>query len=125
MKYEVYVESQFSSAHYLKMYKGKCENLHGHNWKVGVYVSSTQLNRLGMVIDFSKLKKILKKVLDTLDHKLLNKEVKYFKNFQPTAENIARYIHENVKKFLKRYKNIDNIKVIVWETPNQLASYEE
>ncbi|MEM4368369.1 MAG: 6-carboxytetrahydropterin synthase QueD, partial [Candidatus Anstonellales archaeon] len=96
MKYEIYVESQFSSAHYLRMYKGKCENLHGHNWKVGVYIGAQKLNSIGMVLDFKDLKKILKKVLDKLDHKLLNKEVNFFKTNQPTAENIARYIYENI-----------------------------
>lgn len=125
MKYEIYVESQFSSAHYLRMYKGKCENLHGHNWKVGVYIGAQKLNSIGMVLDFKDLKKILKKVLDKLDHKLLNKEVNFFKTNQPTAENIARYIYENIKIAIKKYKNIENLKIIVWETPTQAAIYEE
>lgn len=120
MKYEVYVEAYFSSAHRLQMYKGKCENLHGHNWKVGIVVSSDKLNKDYMVIDFTKLKKILKKVISKLDHKYLNK-ISYFKIKQPTAENIASYIHANLKKILSNC----NIKVIVWETPSQYASYEE
>jgi 6-pyruvoyltetrahydropterin/6-carboxytetrahydropterin synthase len=123
-KYEVYVESNFSAAHQLKLYKGKCENLHGHNWKVGIVVSSTKLNDQQMVIDFVKLKKFLNKILDSLDHKCLNK-LSFFKTDQPTAENIAKYIYKKLKEKLLHYKNIEKIKIIVWETPIQYASYEE
>jgi len=122
-KFEVYVESNFSAAHQLKLYKGKCENLHGHNWKVGVIVSSAKLNEQQMVIDFVKLKKILNKVLSSLDHKYLN-DISFFKTVQPTAENIAKYIYWKLKEKL-RQKNLTKIKVIVWETPFQYASYEE
>jgi len=122
-KFEVYVESNFSAAHRLKLYKGKCENLHGHNWKVGVIVSSTKLNEQQMVIDFVKLKNILNKVLSSLDHKYLN-DISFFKTVQPTAENIAKYIYWKLKERL-RQKNVTKIKVIVWETLFQYASYEE
>lgn len=125
MRYSIYVESQFSAAHYLRMYKGRCENIHGHNWKVGVYVGSSKLDSIGMVMDFTDLKKILRKVLDKLDHKFLNKEVNFFKATQPTAENIARYIHRNIKILLRKYPHIENLRVIVWETPTQAAIYEE
>lgn len=123
MKYEVYVETSFSSAHRLKIYKGKCERLHGHNWKVAVIVSSQHLNHQGMVIDFTKLKKMLEKIVSHLDHKCLN-YLKFFRKNQPTAENIARYIYQNLVNMLKN-KNILSVKVIVWETPLQYASYEE
>lgn len=123
-KFEVYVESNFSAAHQLELYKGKCENLHGHNWKVGVVISSTRLNKQQMVIDFVKLKKILKKILDSLDHKYLN-NISFFKTDQPTAENIAKYIYKKLKEKISYYKNIEKIKIIVWETPLQYASYEE
>ncbi|MCX7956911.1 MAG: 6-carboxytetrahydropterin synthase QueD [Endomicrobia bacterium] len=124
MSYEVYVETSFSSAHYLKMYKGKCEKLHGHNWKVGVLVKSEKLNSLDMVIDFSKLKKILNRIINKLDHKVLN-EINYFNRLQPTAENIAKYMHQILYKNLKKYHNIQKLKIIVWETDSQYASYEE
>ncbi len=123
MKYEVYVETHFSSAHRLQLYKGKCENLHGHNWKVGIVVSTYVLDKNGMVVDFVKLKKLLNRIIAKLDHKYLN-QIDYFKSKQPTAENIAAYIHSNIKKALK-YKKIFKIKVIIWETPTQYASYEE
>jgi len=123
-KFEVYVESNFSAAHWLKLYKGKCESLHGHNWKIGVVVTSTELNKQQMVIDFVKLKKILNKILDSLDHKCLN-NLSFFKTDQPTAENIAKYIYKKLKEKLLHYKNVEKIKIIVWETPIQYASYEE
>lgn len=123
MKYEVYVESIFSAAHRLKLYRGKCEQLHGHNWKVAVVVSSQKLNKQGMVLDFMVLKKMLKKILDELDHKFLNK-IKFFQQHQPTAENIAYYVYTKFKQYCKKYDNF-KIKVIIWETPFQYASYEE
>ncbi len=123
-KFEVYVESNFSAAHWLKLYKGKCENLHGHNWKIGVVVTSTELNKQQMVIDFVKLEKILNKILDSLDHKCLN-NLSFFKTDQPTAENIAKYIYKKLKEKLLHYKNVEKIKIIVWETPIQYAGYEE
>lgn len=121
--YTVYVETYFSSAHKLLNYKGRCENLHGHNWKVGIEVFKGNLNSQAMVIDFVKLKKILNKIVANMDHKFLNK-INYFRKCQPTAENIARYIYDNLKITLKKYK-VKKIKVIVWETPFQYASYEE
>jgi 6-pyruvoyltetrahydropterin/6-carboxytetrahydropterin synthase len=123
MVYEVYVETGFSSAHKLINYKGRCESLHGHNWKVGVLVATDKLGKQGMVIDFIKLKKITKKVVSQLDHKYLNK-ISYFKKNQPTAENIARYIFEKIKQQIKKH-SLKKIKVFVWETPLQYASYEE
>lgn len=122
MKYKVYIETSFSSAHWLKMYKGKCERLHGHNWKVGVVVSSSSLNQHEMVIDFTKLKKIVNKIINRIDHRCLN-HISYFRKKQPTAENIAYYIHHSLLQKLKN-KNILSIEVIVWETPSQYASYE-
>lgn len=123
MKYEVYVETHFSSAHWLKNYKGKCERLHGHNWRVGVLVATDKLNKQDMVIDFTQLKRIVNKVVSQLDHRCLN-SITFFKTRQTTAENIAYYIWYRLNKLLRKY-NIQKIKVIVWETPVQYASYEE
>ncbi len=120
--YEVYVETFFSSAHKLKNYKGKCEHLHGHNWKIGVMVRSKNLNSEDMVIDFKILKNIINKVLMNIDHKYLN-DIDYFKKNQPTAENIAKYLHLQISKQIKI--KIFSLKIIVWETPIQYASYEK
>ena len=121
--FEVYIETFFSSAHKLENYKGKCENLHGHNWKIGVLSKSKKLNSEEMVIDFNVLKEITKKCLSEIDHKYLN-DIKYFKTYQPTAENIAKYLHKKISNQLRLY-GTTALKIIVWETEFQFASYEK
>lgn len=117
--YVIKVESDFSSAHNLRGYKGKCESLHGHNWKVEVSVSRGQLDKAGMVLDFQLLKQRLHDVLKKLDHGYLNK-LPYFKKVNPTSENIARYIYDNL-----RLKVSDIHAVTVWESDNSSATYYE
>ena len=95
--YEVKVEAQFSAAHKLRDYEGKCENLHGHNWRVEAGVRSEKLNKTGMVVDFKELKKRLEKIIKTLDHTYLN-DLAYFKKANPTSENIAKFIFESLEK---------------------------
>jgi len=120
--YKIKIVSGFSGAHSLRGYRGKCEELHGHNWKVEVIVCSKKLDSIGIVIDFSKLKSILNSVLEELDHKYLN-DLDYFKKNNPTSENIAYYIFNKVKKSLN--KNINLVEVNVWETDNSCASYSD
>lgn len=117
--YSIKVEGNFSSAHNLRGYKGKCEELHGHNWKVEVAVAAEKLDKTGMVADFTYLKAKLNKVVDGLDHKYLNNIV-YFKKVNPTSENIARYIYDRIKDRGLRVKS-----VTVWESDNSCATYEE
>lgn len=119
--YEISVRSCFSSAHQLKFYRGKCENLHGHNWEVEVVFSTSHLNSSGMVVDFKIAKEILNKVIAKLDHKFLN-ELPYFQNKNPTSENLAYYIYDEIKKQIKD-QGVEVVKVIVWESPNTGASY--
>ena len=119
--YEVRIEESFSSAHRLRGYKGKCERLHGHNWRVSLALRSSSLNKLGLVIDFTKLKKRLKEVLKELDHTYLN-DLPYFKKHNPSSENIAQYIYLQIKKKLKENK-IAIEKVSVWESETSSASY--
>ncbi|MBN2382435.1 6-carboxytetrahydropterin synthase QueD [bacterium] len=97
--YEIMVEDQFSAAHQLIGYDGKCEQLHGHNWRVQVCVRALSLDQLGFVMDFSELKNLLGQVLDEFDHTFLN-ELDFFINTNPTAENIARYIMEKLSTSL-------------------------
>jgi len=115
--YKIKVISEFSAAHMLRGYKGKCENLHGHNWKVEVSVSSAKLNSQGMVLDFTELKKQIKKVLEGLDHTNLN-DLPYFKKVNPTSENIAKYIFDRVKDQGARVKAVK-----VWESDTACATY--
>ena len=92
--FELKIETHFAAAHQLKMVAEKCENLHGHNWKIEVCVSGKDLNPAGVLIDFGELKEHLSEIIDRLDHKFLN-ELDYFHdNFPPSSENVARYIAE-------------------------------
>lgn len=102
--FEVRVEDDFAAAHFLKDYHGKCENLHGHNYKVFVHVEGNSLDEGGMLIDFSVLKRELKNVLSCLDHTNLN-DIQFFEQ-NPSAERIARYIYLKLVENLKK-KNMD------------------
>ena len=113
------VEGSFSSAHNLRGYKGKCEDLHGHNWRVELAVKSPGLDDLGMVLDFKYLKKELNAILEQLDHKYLNKLI-FFKRINPTSENIAKYIYHKLET---RIPLLDS--VTVWENSTSCATYEE
>ncbi|NLP42301.1 MAG: 6-carboxytetrahydropterin synthase QueD [Veillonellaceae bacterium] len=93
--FELTILVDFEAAHFIKDYPGKCSRLHGHNWKVEVAVCGNKLNQLGMLIDFHDLKAEVKHVIDTLDHRYLN-ELEPFKLTNPTAENIAKYIYEQI-----------------------------
>lgn len=121
--YKITVNDDFSSAHFLREYRGKCERLHGHNWKVSVSILSEKLNSKGMIIDFKILKTKLYEVLKNLDHKCLN-DISYFKRHNPTSENIAKYIHDQIKKKLKA-QNFNAINISVWETDRCCASVIE
>ncbi len=121
--YDLMVESQFSAAHQLRGYKGKCEGLHGHNWRVQVTVSSERLDDIGMVIDFHELKKITNEVISSLDHSFLN-EVFPFTEKNPSSENIAKWIFESIKKRIREEK-CDISSVTVWENESASATYYE
>jgi 6-pyruvoyltetrahydropterin/6-carboxytetrahydropterin synthase len=121
--YELKIISQFAAAHQLREYAGKCENLHGHNWKVEVYVEGNTLEKNGLLIDFKLIKDATKKVLNELDHGFLN-ELDAFKAINPSSENIARHIFTA----LSREVNTERIKVsrvTTWESDSACASYTE
>ena len=105
----------------MREYKGKCEDMHGHNWKVEVCVVSETLDRLGMVIDFKDLKKTLKEIMNSLDHKYLN-ELDYFKKVNPTSECIAEYIYDRMAEDLPE---VNVLEVTVWETDTSSATYSK
>jgi len=120
MKYEITIESDFSAAHRLREYKGKCETIHGHNWKVQAVFAAGKLNKTGIVMDFAAAKKYLNQIMDELDHKDLNKHEFFIKN-NPTSELIAKFIFNRLKTLIKNKVNL--IKVSVWETPTSCATY--
>ncbi len=120
--YELKVIEEFSAAHRLRDYKGKCESLHGHNFQVELIVQAEDVESHGMVIDFNSLKGLLKTCLNTLDHKYLN-EIPPFDKKDPTSESIAYYVYHLIKPKLP--KNISFLKVSVWESQTSCASYWE
>ena len=119
--YELMVQDEFSSAHFLREYHGKCENVHGHNWKVQIFIGSKKLNKIGIAEDFKKLKNDLNATLDKLDHKNIN-NVPFFRNTNPSSENIAKYIFNDIKKKIGS-KHVKLSKVSVWESDNSCATY--
>jgi 6-pyruvoyltetrahydropterin/6-carboxytetrahydropterin synthase len=127
--YSVRVEGDFAAAHFLSHYHGKCEKLHGHNYRVRLWVRGNTLNEGGMLADFGILKKALREVLTGLDHSNLNDNPAF--NNDPSAERIAAYIFENVEAVLKAVKTNAGIDAAarlwaadVFETPVNMARYE-
>jgi len=124
--FEVSVTQSFAAAHQLRNYKGKCENLHGHNYKVEVTVEGEELNNIGLVADFVDIKHLMKEVVDRLDHTFLN-EMPPFDDWNPSAENIALYFYQQVQSGMERQGNPPAIarvsQVRVWETDTSVAVY--
>ena len=119
--YEITILSHFSGAHRLRYLRGKCEALHGHNWKIEISVTSNRLGQDGVVIDFGLLKQKLEKVLKPLDHTYLN-DLSYFSEREPSSENIAKYIFEKLKVELKEHQ-VALKRVTAWESENACATY--
>ncbi len=115
--FELMIEDTFSSAHALRGYSGPCENLHGHTWKVQVYLKGDKLNKIGIMVDFKEVKAKLKKVIDKFDHQNLN-GLPEFKDKNPSCEIIAKLIYEKLKKDIKELA-----KVTVFESEKTSASY--
>jgi 6-pyruvoyltetrahydropterin/6-carboxytetrahydropterin synthase len=119
--YVTKILSHFSGAHRLRYLHGKCEKLHGHNWKVEVSVAARRLNKEGIVIDFQVLKQKVEKVLKALDHTFLN-DLSYFSRNEPSSENIAKYIFDRLKSELKGHPAILK-EVTAWESETSSATY--
>ncbi len=119
--YEIAIQSHFSGAHRLRYLQGKCEALHGHNWKVEISVVSDRLNKEGVVIDFKILKQKLERALKPLDHTYLN-DLPHFSGKEPSSENIAKYIFDKLKRELKEYR-VTLKRVTAWESENACATY--
>ena len=124
--YEVTVEDSFAAGHYLRNYKGKCENPHGHNYKVRVTLRGSELDKAGLLLDFKDLKDVMKHVIDRLDHQMLN-DIEPFTSMNPSAENLAKYFYDQANA---RLKSLTNARVAVgdvtiWETDTTTARYSE
>mgnify|MGYP001766692347 CR=1 FL=1 len=119
--YEVTIIKSFSAAHLLADIGGKCEALHGHNFKVEITVAAGQLNHIGILVDFRLLKKMLGDVLEALDHKHIN-TLTDFAGINPSAENIAKYIFEKMDTRVKT-AGVNMVRVKIWESENAAVTY--
>jgi 6-pyruvoyltetrahydropterin/6-carboxytetrahydropterin synthase len=119
--YELKVQSHFAAAHQLRMVADKCENLHGHNWKIEVCVQGEKLNEAGILIDFGEIKRHVADIMKVLDHKFLN-ELDIFPNGNPSSESIARYIADTLQARIDD-PAIAISRVTAWESDNASATY--
>lgn len=121
--FELMVETTFAAAHQLRGYKGKCEQVHGHNWKVQVHVIAERLNDIDIAMDFHDLKNILNEVIEPLDHSFLN-DIFPFTEKNPSSENMAKWIYDSLNKKLSN-EQVQVSAVTVWESDSASATYYE
>ena len=121
--FELMVDTTFAAAHQLRGYKGKCEQLHGHNWKVQVHVVAEKLNDIDIAIDFHDLKELLDEVITPLDHSFLN-DIFPFTEKNPSSENIAKWLYDSLNKKLSD-EHVQVSAVTVWESETAAATYYE
>src|SRR5471030_2570096 len=124
--YEVTVEAGFSSGHFLRNYKGKCENQHGHNYKLRVTLARNELDKAGLLLDFKDLREVMRHVTDRLDHQMIN-DLEPFTVLNPSAENLSKYFYEqtNAKLNVVTSGRVWVKKVTVFETDTTTATYSE
>ncbi len=119
--FELKIISHFAAAHQLTMVAKKCENLHGHNWKVEVCVKGDRLNNAGVLVDFGILKRYLKEIMGRLDHKFLN-ELPDFNTVAPSSENLSFYIANSLQEMIKEPGMLVS-RVTTWESEDACATY--
>lgn len=120
--FELKILADFAAAHQLKMVGTKCENLHGHNWKIEVFVKGKKLNEAGVLIDFGELKVLVSQIINRLDHKFLNEIGIFNDTMQPSSENIALYIAKELQINLK-VPGVQVSRVTAWESDDACATY--
>ncbi len=124
--YEVTVDAGFSSGHYLRNYRGKCENPHGHNYKVRVTLIGRELDATGLLLDFKLLKQVMRPVIERIDHQMLN-DLAPFTELNPSAENLARYFYDETSQQLAEMTEgrVRLKDCTIWETETTTATYYE
>jgi 6-pyruvoyltetrahydropterin/6-carboxytetrahydropterin synthase len=122
-RYQLKVVTDFASAHTLRDYPGACSRMHGHNWKLELEVVATQLDGVGMGVDFKVMKRAANEVGEELDHRYLN-DLEPFKEINPTAENIAAYMYKEISARINSH-NIKVTAVTLWETERACVRYSE
>ena len=121
--FQVNVEETFSSGHALRGYKGKCESVHGHNYRVQVTLQGPELDNIGLLVDFTELKRVLRGIISGLDHQFLN-DLDAFKTVNPSAENLAKYFYDETHRQLTNLPAGAGIsEVTVWETDTSSAQF--
>ncbi|SPE39511.1 6-carboxy-5,6,7,8-tetrahydropterin synthase [Candidatus Sulfopaludibacter sp. SbA3] len=120
--FEVTIEETFAAGHALRNYRGKCENVHGHNYRCQVSIQGERLDEIGLLVDFVELKKVVHGVLDRMDHQWLN-EFPPFDVLNPSAENMAKYIYDEVSSGMQGKEAIRVQSVRLWETDTASATY--
>jgi 6-pyruvoyltetrahydropterin/6-carboxytetrahydropterin synthase len=120
--FEVTIEETFAAGHALRNYRGKCENVHGHNYRCQVTVQGEQLDEIGLLVDFVELKRVVHSVLDRMDHQWLN-EYPPFNEINPSAENMAKYIYDEIHQGLGTREGVRLAFVKLWETDTCSAIY--
>ena len=118
--YELMVTGRFAAAHSLRNFKGRCEALHGHYWRVEVVVGGSQLDQADLLMDFGELKKLMNQVLDRLDHCHLNERPHFLEN-NPSSEMIAKYLYEEIGQALPA--QVSMTRVSAWESEDSRATY--
>jgi 6-pyruvoyltetrahydropterin/6-carboxytetrahydropterin synthase len=121
--FEICIEHTFAAGHALREYKGKCENVHGHNYRVQVTLRGEKLDKTGLLADFVDLKRLLREISEPLDHVFLN-DMEPFTTLNPSAENIAWYICDKLQRGMRQKNEVEVAEVKVWETDIQSASYK-
>lgn len=119
--YELKIVGDFAAAHNLRNFRGKCESLHGHNWKVEVVLTGRDLDESGVVLDFAEIKAAAKEVLTELDHRYLN-DLPFFATHNPSSENIARYLFQRLSERLNDQR-VKVTSVSAWESEDACATY--
>lgn len=117
------IERNFSSAHQLRGYNGKCENLHGHNYKVEIFARGQELDNIGLLIDFGDLKRAADEIVNYLDHRNINELPPFDEELNPSAENLARYFLERIDEQVGD-ERVRVYKVRIYETPTSVATYQ-
>jgi 6-pyruvoyltetrahydropterin/6-carboxytetrahydropterin synthase len=120
--FEVSVEETFAAGHALRNYRGKCENVHGHNYRVEVTFHGPELDPAGLLVDFVVVKKLMGAVVERLDHQFLN-ELAPFDALNPSAENMAKYFYDEISGGLSENTAVKLSQVRIWETDTSSATY--
>jgi 6-pyruvoyltetrahydropterin/6-carboxytetrahydropterin synthase len=122
--FEVTVEQTFAAGHALRHYKGKCENVHGHNYRVQVTAEGDELNSIGLLVDFVELKRVVRQIVDRLDHQFIN-DLEPFTVINPSAENMAKYFYDEIVSGINLSEEIAVriSQVKIWETDTSIAVY--